>query len=293
MNLTSIEMFDLACRLGDNPMHTLNLAERCGVRALLTPPNESHGGTSTHPKVLRLGAITQDLDGEHLAEMAQLKSQGVVGVGQGHAPWMNTRVQLNAMRYAKSLGLRVFLSPLDPELGKGVANDGQIAQRLGLETQPAAAETIALARDLQLIAETGVTAHIGRLSCAESVRLVARAKQEGLKVTCDVAITHLVWNENQIEGYDFNYRLQPVLRSENDRLALNAGVEDGTIDAIVSDHSPWPVADKRLPFAQAAPGTETLCAWRDHLIGLVDEGLLSPARAIRAVQQNPRHLMGL
>ena len=97
----------------------------------------------------------------------------------------------------------------DAELGKGVAHDGEIAQRLGLETQPSAAETIALARDLQLVAETGVTAHIARLSSGESVRLIKRAKAEGLPITCDVAISHLLWDESYIEGY--NYRLIDLL----------------------------------------------------------------------------------
>lgn len=293
MSILDLDFYDLACRLGPQPGHTLALAERCGVKGLLTPPDEAVGAQNGSLSVRSLAPMTANLDGEQLAEMARLQRGGAVGVGQGYAPWKNTRVQLNAMRYAKSLGLRVFLSPLDPVLGLGVAHDGAVAQRLGLETQPSAAETIALARDLQLVAETGVTAHMGRLSSAESVRLMARAKHEGLDVTCDVAITHLLWDERQIEGYDFSYRLQPVLRSDEDRQALIAGVESGVIDAIVSDHTPWPVADKRLPFAQAKPGTETLALWRDGVNGLVRQGALSGARAEQALNRVPRSLLGL
>ena len=291
--MSDLAFYDLACRLGEQPTQTLALAEQHGVSALLTPPDEGrHPGTAS-TQVLALGPMTAGLDGEQLSEMARLQRSGVVGVAQGYAPWKNTRVQLNAMRYAKSLGIRVFLSPLDPVLGLGVAHDGAVAQRLGLETQPSAAETIALARDLQLVAETGVSAHMGRLSSAESVRLMARAKREGLDVTCDVAISHLLWDEAKIEGYDFTYRLQPVLRSQDDRKALLSGVEAGIIDAIVSDHSPWPVAEKRLPFAQAKPGTETLGLWRSGIERLLAEGALSDARAREALNVLPRRLLGL
>lgn len=290
MSLATVGLVDLCCRLGENPEQTLASAHALGYDTLTLPPYEQPPETSP-VSLAKLGPITRELDGEHLAEMARYQAGGVVGVTQGHAPWKNTRVQLNALRYARGQGLTLYTLPLDSELGRGVAHDGEIAQRLGLETQPSAAETIALARDLQLIAETGVRAHVGRLSCAESVRLIRRAKDEGLAVTCDVAVTHLLWNEAQIEGYDYRYRLQPVLRSAQDQQALIQGVSEGVIDAVCSDHTPHPVADKRLPFAQAAPGTETLDLLRDAMINLVSAGQISEARAVDAISTAPQRIL--
>lgn len=292
MTLADIPMIDLCCRLGESPMATLQQAHTLGYQAVTLPPYQVAPDNSPID-LIKLGPITRELDGEHLAEMARYQVGGVAGVTQGHAPWKNTRVQLNALRYARGQNLVVHALPLDEELGKGVAHDGEIAQRLGLETQPTAAETIALARDLQLIAETGVQAHIGRISCAESVRLIERAKNEGLNITCDVAITHLIWNEAMIEGYDYRYRLQPVLRSANDQAALIAGVESGVIDAVCSDHTPHPLAEKRLPFAQAACGTETLDLLRQGLQDLVASGAISELRACQAISTAPAQILKL
>lgn len=292
MSLSDVALVDLCCRLGADPAATVNQAAELGYSTLCLPPYEI---SPANPAIqlANLGPITRELDGEHLAEMARYQSGGVVGVTQGHAPWKNTRVQLNALRYARGQNLKVHTLPLDAELGTGVAHDGEIAQRLGLETQPSAAETIALARDLQLIAETGISAHIGRISCAESVRLIARAKDEGLPITCDVAITHLIWNESQIEGYDYRYRLQPPLRSQADQQALIEGLNAGIIDAVCSDHTPHAIADKRLPFAQAAPGTETLDLLRNGLIECVERGALTEQRAIDAVSTAPAQILGV
>lgn len=290
MSLDTTPIYDLACRLGEHPEHTLDRAAALGVEALLLPPDEAFS-THANVRVHRLAELTQGLGGEQLAEMGRAKRHGVAGVSQGYAPFANLRVQLNALRYAQSQHLTVHLLPLDPELGKGVAHDGHMAQRLGLEVQPAAAETIALARDLQLVAESGVSAHFGRLSCAESVRMVARAKQDGLPVTCDVGIAHLLWTDEQLEGYDYRYRVQPALRSSADRAALVAGLDAGVIDAVVSDHSPWPVADKKLPFAQSKPGTETLEHVRDGLKHWVEQGQLSEARAVEALCATPKRIL--
>ncbi|MGD2005711.1 MAG: amidohydrolase family protein [Pseudomonadales bacterium] len=292
MSLKNIGLVDLCTRLGENPQATAETAKDLGYDVLTLPPYEAEPENSP-VKLAKLGPLTFELDGEHLAEMSRYKAAGVVGVTQGHAPWKNTRVQLNALRYARGQNMPVHLMPLDAELGKGVAHDGEIAQRLGLETQPSAAETIALARDLQLVAETGVTAHIARLSSGESVRLIKRAKAEGLPITCDVAISHLLWDESYIEGYNYHYRLQPVLRSARDRQALIEALEEGVIDAVCSDHHPIAIADKRLPFAQSQPGAETLHLLRNGLQQLVDKGALSEQRAIDAVSRAPAEIIGL
>ena len=125
------------------------------------------------------------------------------------------------------------------------------------------------------------------------MRLIKRAKAEGLPITCDVAISHLLWDESYIEGYNYHYRLQPVLRSARDRQALIEALEEGVIDAVCSDHHPIAIADKRLPFAQSQPGAETLHLLRSGLQQLVDEGALSEQRAIDAVSRAPAEIIGL
>ena len=142
-------------------------------------------------RVLTLGALTHGLRGERLAEMAALKEAGCVGVGDGGRPIANTRVLRRALEYAATFDLTVFLTPLDPWLGQGLAHEGRVATRMGLSGVPAAAETGVLARDLELIRDLGVRVHFCRLSSARSVELVARARAEGLPVTADVAIHHL------------------------------------------------------------------------------------------------------
>ena len=209
-------------------------------------------------RVFPLGALTRGLQGEALTEMVELTESGCVGFSQAEVPLASTLVLMRAMQYAASFGYSVWLRPQELHLGKGVAASGPLATRLGLGGVPVAAETIALHTIFELVRATGARVHICRISSAAGVALVAQAKAEGLAVTCDVSINSLHLTDADIGYFDSRMRLDPPLRQQRDRDALRKGLFDGTIDALVSDHTPVDEDAKTLPFAEAEPGATGL-----------------------------------
>ena len=219
-------------------------------------------------RVFPLGALTRALKGEALTEMIQLTESGCVGFSQAEVPLANTQVLMRAMQYAATFGYSIWLRPQEMHLGKGVAASGALATRLGLSGVPVAAETIALHTIFELVRATGARVHLCRISSAAGVALMAQAKAEGLKVTCDVSINSLHLTDVDIGYFDSRMRLDPPLRQQRDRDALRRGLLDGTIDALVSDHSPVDADAKTLPFAESEPGATGLelllslaCKW--------------------------------
>ena len=209
-------------------------------------------------RVFPLGALTRGLQGEALTEMVQLTESGCVGFSQAEVPMANTQVLLRALQYAATFGYSVWLRPQELYLGKGVAASGALATRLGLSGVPVAAETIALHTIFELMRATGARVHICRISSAAGAQLVAQAKADGLNVTCDVSINNLHLTDADIGYFDSRMRLEPPLRQQRDRDALRKGLLDGTIDALVSDHTPVDEDAKTLPFAEAEPGATGL-----------------------------------
>ncbi len=209
-------------------------------------------------RVFPLGALTRGLQGEALTEMVELTESGCVGFSQAEVPLASTQVLMRAMQYAASFGYSVWLRPQELHLGKGVAASGPLATRLGLGGVPVAAETIALHTIFELMRATGARVHICRVSSAAGVALVAQAKADGLAVTCDVSINSLHLTDADIGYFDSRMRLDPPLRQQRDRDALRQGLLDGTIDALVSDHTPVDEDAKTLPFAEAEPGATGL-----------------------------------
>jgi dihydroorotase len=205
-------------------------------------------------RVFPLGALTRGLAGEELTEMAELTESGCVGFTQAEVPLANTQVLHRALQYASTFDYPVWLRPTEYHLGKGVAASGALATRLGLPGVPIAAETIALHTIFELVRATGARVHLCRISSAESVALVRRAKEEGLAVTCDISINSLHLTDVDIGYFDSRMRLNPPLRQQRDRDALRQGLADGTIDALVSDHTPVAEDAKALPFSEAEPG---------------------------------------
>ena len=202
-----------------------------------------------------LGALTVGLKGEALTEMAELTDAGCVGFAQANKPIADTQVLLRAMQYAHSYGYTVWLNPVDPYLGRGgVMHAGPFASRLGLPGNPVMGETIALHTIIELVASVGCRVHLCRLSSAAGVELVRQARKAGLPITADVAINHLHLTDVDVGFFDSAYRVDPPLRAQRDRDALRAGLLDGTIDAICSDHTPVLADAKRLPFGEAEPG---------------------------------------
>jgi dihydroorotase len=209
-------------------------------------------------RVLPLGALTKNLQGEVLTEMLQLTQAGCVGFSQAEVPLVNTQVLQRALQYASTFGYAVWLRPQDYYLGQGVAASGPLATRMGLSGVPVAAETIALHTIFELVRATGARVHLCRISSAAGVALVRDAKAQGLPVTCDVSMNSLHLTDVDIGYFDSRMRLNPPLRQQRDRDALRAGLADGTIDALVSDHTPVDADAKVLPFAECEPGATGL-----------------------------------
>lgn len=243
-------------------------------------------------RVFPLGALTRRLEGEVLTEMMELTESGCVGFSQAEVPLANTQVLQRALQYASTYGYGVWLRPQELHLGRGVAASGALATRLGLPGVPVAAETIALHTILELVAATGARVHLCRLSSAAGVALVRQAKDRGLAVTCDVSINSLHLTDADIGYFDSRMRLNPPLRQQRDRDALRQALADGTIDALVSDHTPVSEDAKTLPFAEAEPGATGL----ELLLGLAlkwgQESGLSLPRVLAVLTSEPARVLG-
>ena len=205
-----------------------------------------------------LGALTRGLKGEVLTAMAELTDAGCVGFSQAEVGVRDTLVLHRALMYAATFGYTTWLRPNDAWLGNGVAAKGALATRMGLAGVPTIAETIALATIFELVRDTGARVHLCRLSSAAGIELVRRAKAEGLPVTCDVSINQLHLTDVDIGYFNAAMRVTPPVRQQRDRDAIRAALADGTIDALVSDHTPVDADAKNLPFAEAEPGASGL-----------------------------------
>ena len=243
-------------------------------------------------RVFPLGALTRGLEGGVLTEMAELTEAGCVGFSQAEVPIADTQVLQRALQYASTYGFTVWLRPQDLHLGRGVAASGALATRLGLSGVPVAAETIALHTIFALMRSTQARVHLCRISSAEGVALIRAAKQEGLKVTADVSINSLHLSELDIGYFDSSARLTPVLRQAKDRDALREGLKDGTIDVLVSDHSPVDIDAKELPFAQAEPGATGLELLLSLSLKWAHETGVPLLRALDVVTAQPARILG-
>lgn len=237
------------------PPDTVPPLDEPGLVRMLRQRSREAAGARLYP----LGALTAGLAGEALAEIETLAEVGCVAFAQTGALPHDNSVLLQAMRYARTFDLPIWLRPVEDTLaGRGVAASGAVAARLGLPSVPEVAETIALHTVFELQRATGARVHLCRLSSRAGVELVRIAKREGLPVTCDVGIHHVHLIDVDIGYFDPNYRLDPPLRSSRDRDAIRAGLADGTIDAICSDHAPVDEDAKLLPFDEAVPGATAL-----------------------------------
>ena len=247
-----------------------------------------------HARIYPIGALTRGLGGEQLSNMASLSSNGCIAFSNAKQRIASNLVQRRAMDYAAGLDLLVIIQPLDHDLlGNGCAHEGAIATRLGLPAIPEAAETAALAKDIELVAQTGARTHFGQLSCARSVDMVRQAKAKGLPISADCAIHQLFLTDHDIGNFDSNMLTIPPLRSEYDRDALRAGVADGTIDCLCSDHQPHEIDAKLKPFPSAEPGVSGLDTLLPLALRLVAEGVLPMAELIARLTSNPASLFGL
>lgn len=239
-----------------------------------------------------LGALTRNLQGEVLTEMAELTEAGCVGFSQAEVGIKDTLILHRALQYASTFGYTTWLRPNDAWLGNGVAAKGPLATRMGLSGVPAIAETIALATILELMRDTGARVHLCRLSSAAGVELVRRAKAEGLALTCDVSINSLHLTDLDIGYFDAAMRVTPPLRQQRDRDALRAALADGTVDALVSDHTPVGADMKNLPFADAEPGATGVELLLSLALKWSADDKVPLRRALAAVTQMPVAAIG-
>lgn len=243
-------------------------------------------------RVYPLGALTRNLAGESLSEMQELTEAGCVAFSQAEVPLPNTQVMQRAFQYASTFGYAVWLRPQDLFLGQGVAASGALATRLGLSGVPVVAETIALHTIFELMRATGARVHLCRLSSAAGVDLVRQAKLDGLKVSCDISINSLHLTDADIGYFDSRARLNPPLRQQRDRDALRAGLLDGTIDALVSDHTPVDEDAKTLPFAESEPGATGVELLLSLALKWSQDSGVDLARALAVVTQGPAAVLG-
>jgi dihydroorotase len=244
--------------------------------------------------VYPLGALTWKLGGERLTEMAVLRDAGCVAFSHADTPLPDTQMLWRALQYAATFDFPVWLRPQDGFLARdGVAHDGDVATRLGLAGIPAFAETIALGTILQLVRTTRARVHLCRLSTGEGVSMIRAAKMEGLPVSCDVAAHHAHLSEMDLGYFDSHCHVVPPFRSPRDRDALRAGLADGAVDAICSDHAPVDEDAKQLPFAESEPGTTGLELLLPLTLKWAQEARVALPAALATVTSRPAAILGV
>jgi dihydroorotase len=244
--------------------------------------------------VYPVGALTWKLAGERLTEMAVLRDAGCVAFSHADTPIPDTQVLWRALQYAATFGIAVWLRPQDGYLGRGgVAHDGEVATRLGLQGIPAFAETIALSTILHLVRATRARVHVCRLSTAEGVAMVRAAKSEGLLITCDVGAHHAHLSEIDLGYFDSHCHVVPPFRSLRDRDALRAALADGTIDALCSDHAPVDEDAKQIPFAESEPGATGLELLLPLTLKWARETRVALPEALAKVTSRPAAILGV
>ncbi|WP_455365571.1 dihydroorotase [Kaarinaea lacus] len=240
-----------------------------------------------------LGALTSGLKGKQLSEMYALKKAGCVGVSNAYVP-LSSRVMRSAMEYAASADLTVYINAEDHSLScGGCAHEGPVSVRLGLPGIPPSVETVAVARELQLIELTGVRAHFCHLSTGESAKLIANAQKRGLPVTCDVSVYHLFLTEMDIGFFNTQCRVKPPLRTQRDMEALRRYLISGAINAICSDHQPHDKDAKLAPFPSSEPGISSIESLLSLSLRLVDEDNFSLSSLISSLTSKPASIMGI
>ncbi|MBU0556606.1 MAG: dihydroorotase [Alphaproteobacteria bacterium] len=241
-----------------------------------------------------LGAATRGLEGRELAEMALMKAAGARAIATGRSWIADSGVMLRVLRYASALDRVVITHGEDGGMtANAVATDGETASRLGLQSAPSCAEAIAIARDIALAREAGARLHVRLVTTAAGFALIRTAKAEGLKVTCGTSPSYLFLNDAAVSDFRTFARLSPPLRDERDRLATIEAVADGTVDVLCSGHDPRGPEDKRLPFADAAPGIAGAETLLPLALNLVREGKISETRMMALLAANPAAILGL
>lgn len=244
--------------------------------------------------VFPVGNITYGMNGERMAEMGELKESGCVAVSDDGKPVKNSELMRRALEYAKGMGIMVISHAEELDLvGAGVMNEGFTSTELGLKGIPRVAEDIATAREVMLAEYTGAPVHIAHVSTEGAVRIIRDAKARGVKVTCETAPHYFTLTDDAVRGYNTNAKMNPPLRESSDVAAIKAGLKDGTIDAIATDHAPHHLDEKDVEFNEAMNGIIGLETSLPLSLKLVDEGLLTLAQLVEKMSCKPSDILGL
>ncbi len=270
--------------------NTLPVNDTGAITFYMVEKAKKVGGPLLHP----VGAITKEQKGESLAEMGDMVDMGAVAVSDDGNPVMNSEVMRRAMEYASHFGIPVVDHCEDKNLSAGGSiHEGEVSTRLGIKGIPSASEEVAVARDLCLARQTGTRIHLQHLSSKGSVELVKWAKDLGIPVTCEVTPHHLALTHQAVESYDTSTKVNPPLRTQEDRQALIEALAQGIIDCVASDHAPHSLKEKDVEYDLAAFGISGVETALGVVLQLVHEGKLTPMRAIETLSTAPARIMGL
>ena len=245
-------------------------------------------------RVRPVGAATRSLAGAELAEYGEMKDAGIVAISDDGHSVMSAGLMRRVLEYARTFDLPVIQHAIDTSLAEGgVMNEGLVASRIGLRGQPPQAESVMVARDIELAEWTGARYHVAHASVARTIELVRAAKARGLPVTCEVAPHHFILTDEACATYDPNTKVMPPLRTGSDIDAIIAGLADGTVDCIATDHAPHSDVEKAIEFHLAAPGFIGLETALPLTLELVERGVISLVRAIELLSSGPATAIGL
>jgi dihydroorotase len=244
--------------------------------------------------VFPVGTITQGMAGDRMAEMGELKEAGCVAVSDDGKPVCNTELMRRSLQYAAGIGIMVISHAEELSLvGEGVMNEGFTSTEIGLKGIPRVAEDIATAREILLAEYTGTPVHIAHVSTLGSVRIIREAKARGVKVTCETAPHYFTLTDDAVRGYNTNAKMNPPLREASDVAAIKAGLKDGTIDCIATDHAPHHLDEKDVEFDAAMNGIIGLETSLPLSLNLVAEGVLTLPELVEKMACNPSKILGL
>ena len=312
-------IIDMRVNIGktDNLVPTQKIAAENGITSMVILPNQTpklnnpsiidhikrQSENSKLPKVNVYGAATKDDQGLEMSEIGLMSEMGAIGFTNGNKSIKNSLVMRRLMSYAAMINRPIIQHAEDEDLSglnkasttliNGEMNEGEISTRLGLIGIPSCAEVIIIERDIRLAKLTGVNYHVAHVSTRDSINVIREAKKAGLKITCDTAPPYFSLNETSLLSYNTAFKLSPPLRIEDDRLAVIEGIQDGTIDAIASDHRARSKDTKVQPFSAAsigASGIETLFVMT---LELVHKKIIDLNKAISLLTTNPANVLNM
>jgi len=275
----------IACMANTKPVN-----DQPEVTRFILDKARAEGAVNVFP----VAAVTRGLEGKEMTDFTELAEAGAVAFSDDGKPVASALLMRRAMEYARPFGYLIMTHSEDPELAEGgAANEGWTAQKLGLPGIPAAAEEVAIAREILLARQTGGRVHIQHVSTRMGVDLLRMAKRAGLAVTGETAPQYFTLTDAALEGYDTNAKMNPPLRGEEDRMAILEGILDGTIDAVASDHAPHEDYVKRCEFVAAANGIIGLQTTLPLTFALLAGGKASPSRIVDLLSAGPARLLSL